>query len=167
MKRAWKPVWNSSARSSLPQSPPLRSPAPHSHSAPQGAMNITWEPTPTPPKLSLDASRVRGDDNRHPNSWEKRLLKGLALKLGLEEREPFFPHLLKEEEYGIIILCGSDEGLGRVGLCPNCLLSLGHPKSLLWVLLMSPTLQREQAQRGETLSLGCTAKTWIQPGIYS
>jgi hypothetical protein len=37
-------------------------------------------------ELSLDASRVRGDDNRHPNSWEKTALKRVALKRGLEEK---------------------------------------------------------------------------------
>lgn len=86
----------------------------------------------------------------------------MALKLGLEERQGsyflstqshvfffFLFHLLEEEEYLFIILSDVGGGLDCVRPCIGLILSLGHPNSRRWTLLMSPILQRgEQAQRG-------------------
>lgn len=42
-------------------------------------------PHPLPETL-FRCFKSENDDNRHPNSWERRLLKGVALRLGLEEK---------------------------------------------------------------------------------
>lgn len=84
------------------------------------------------------------------------------MKLGLDERQGsyfrstqshgllvffFLFHLLEEEEYLFIILSDVGGGLDCVRPCIGLILSLGHPNSRWWTLLMAPILQRGEPER--------------------